>query len=137
VKTVTVQKANRVAVRKQDGRRLREKQPAPIVSTNYFSANVDLGAIPPFFIYQLGRSRRVIDAQAFRTITRDCHLKQPSVHQSGALVLLTMIRALACTLAMVFHFRQVRSHARTAPPGFCEMARQFGYACLTLRFDSG
>jgi hypothetical protein len=136
VKTGRVQNANRVAVRKQDGRPIREKQPAPIVSTNYYATNVDLGAIPPFFIHQLGRSRWVIDAQAFQTITTDCHLKQPSVHQSRALVVLTMVRVLAYTLAMVFYFRQVRSHARTTPPSFCEMARQFGYAFLTLRFDS-
>ena len=136
VKTGRVQNANRIAVRKQDGQPIREKQPAPIVSTNYYATNVDLGAIPPYFIHQLGRSRWVIDAQAFQTITTDCHLKQPSVHQSGALVVLTMIRVLAYTLAMVFYFRQVRSHARTTPPSFCEMARQFGYAFLTLRFDS-
>jgi hypothetical protein len=136
VKTVRVQNVNRVAVRKEDGRPVREKQPAPIVSTNSYATNVDLGAIPPWFIHQLGRSRWVIDAQAFQTVTTDCHLKQPSVHQSCALVLLTMIRVLAYTLAMVFYFRQVRSHWRTRPPSFCEMARQFGYAFLALRFDS-
>jgi hypothetical protein len=136
VKTVRVQNANRLAVRKQDGRPIREKQPTPIVSTNYYATNVDLGAIPPQFIHQLGRSRWVIDAQAFQTITTDCHLKQPSVHQSPALVILTMVRVLAYTLAMVFYFRQVRSHARTTPPSFCQMARQFGYAFLALQFDS-
>ena len=136
VKTVRVQNANRVVVRKQDGQPIKEKKPAPIVSTNFYATNVDLGAIPPQFIHQLGRSRWAIDAQAFQTITTDCHLKQPSVHQSRALVVLTMVRVLAYTLAMVFYFRQVRSHARTPPPSFCEIARQFGYAFLTLRFDS-
>jgi hypothetical protein len=136
VKTVRVQNANRVAVRKEDGRPIREKQPAPIVGTNFYAANVDLGAIPPLFIHQLGRSRWVIDAQAFQTITTDCHLKQPSIHQSCALVVLTMIRVLAYTLAMVFYFRQVRSHARTTLSAFCEMARQFGYQFLALRLDS-
>jgi len=136
VKTVRVQNANRVAVRKQDGQPIKEKKPAPIVSTNFYATNVDLGAIPPQFIHQLGRSRWVIDAQAFQTITTDCHLKQPSVHQSPALVVLTMIRVLAYTLAMAFYFLQVRSHARTTPPSFCQMARQFGYAFLALRFDS-
>ena len=106
------------------------------MSTNFYATNVDLGAIPPQFIHQLGRSRWVIDAQAFQTITTDCHLKQPSVHQSPALVVLTMIRVLAYTLAMAFYFLQVRSHARTTPPSFCQMARQFGYAFLALRFDS-
>lgn len=136
VKTVRVQATNRVAVRKQDGQLIRKKQPAPIESTNYYATNVDLGAIPPRFIHQLGRSRWVIDAQAFQTVTTDCHLKQPSVHQSPALVALTMIRVLAYTLAMVFYFRQVRSHARTTPPSFCQMARQFAYGFLALRFDS-
>jgi hypothetical protein len=46
------------------------------------------------------------------------------------------VRVLAYTLAMVFYFRQVRSHAHTTPPSFCQMARQFGYAFVTLRFDS-
>jgi hypothetical protein len=136
VKTVRVQNANRVVVQKQDGRRLAEKQPAPIVSTNFYASNVDLGAIPPLFIHQLGRSRWVIDAQAFQTVTTDCHLKQPSVHQSCALPALTMIRVLAFTLAMVFYYRQVRSHYRTTPPSFCEMARQLGYEFLALRLDS-
>ena len=79
VKTVRVQNADRVVVRKQDGQPIKEKQPAPIVSTNFYATNVDLGVIPPHFIHQLGRSRWVIDAQAFQTITTDCHLKQPSV----------------------------------------------------------
>jgi hypothetical protein len=136
VKTVRVRKANRVTVRNEDGRPIREKQPAPIVSTNYYATNVDLGAIPPLFIHQLGRSRWVIDAQAFQTITTDCHLKQPSVHQSRALVVLTMIRVLAYTLAIVFYYRQVRSHCRRLPPSFCEMARQLGYQFLAPRLDS-
>lgn len=136
VKTVRVRKANRVAVRKQDGRPIREKQPAPIVSANYYATNVDLGAIPPLFIHRLGRSRWAIDAQAFPTITTDCHLKQPSVHQSCALLMLTMIRVLASTLALVFYYRQVRSHCRRPPPSFCEMARQLGCRFLALRLDS-
>mgnify|MGYP005842012207 CR=1 FL=1 len=136
VKTVRVQNAKRVAVRKQDGLPVREKQPAPVVSTNYYATNLELGAIPPRFIHQLGRSRWVIDAQAFQTVTTDCHLKQPSVHQDCALVVLTMIRVLAYTLAMVFYFRQVRSHLRTTRRSFCETARKFGYAFLALRCDS-
>ncbi len=137
VKTVRVQKTNRIAVEKKDGRPVPKKEPAPIVSTNFYATNVDLGAIPPLFIHQLGRSRWTIDAQVFQTITTDCHLKQPSVHQCCALLVLTMIRVLAYTLAMVFYFRQMRSHCRATPPSFCEMARQFGYGFLTLRFDSG
>lgn len=136
VKTVRVENVNRVAVHKQDGQLIREKKPTPIVSTNFYATNVDLGAVPPRFIHQLGRSRWVIDAQAFQTITTDCHLKQPSIHQSCALPILTMIRVLAYTLAMLFYVRQVCSHSRAAPPSFCEMARQLGYGFLAPSADS-
>lgn len=136
VKTVRVEKVNHVTVRSEAGRRIREKQPDSDLSTNYYASNVELGAIRPQFLHQLGRSRWSIDAQAFQTVTTDCHLKRPSVHQSVALVVLTMIRVLAYTLAMVFYHRQVRSHARRRAPSFCEMARQLGYAFLAWWFDS-
>ena len=138
VKTVRVQNAKRVQIQKQadSNVKVKTKQPAPILSTSSHATNVDLGAIPPLFIYQLGRSRWTIDAQVFQTITTDCHLKQPSVHQSCALIVLTMIRVLAYNLTMVFYYRQVRSHCRTTPPSFCEMARQLAYRFLTIRFDS-
>jgi hypothetical protein len=161
VKTVRVQNAKRVKVeerpvevpqtqetpaektntknskgKKPKGARVKIKQPAPIVSTNFYASNVDLGAIPPFFIHQLGRSRWTIDAQVFQTITTDCHLKRPSAHQDCALIILTMIRVLAYTLTMVFYYRQVRSHCRGVPPGFCDMARQLAYSFLALCSDS-
>jgi hypothetical protein len=78
----------------------------------------------------------MIDAQAFQTITTDCHLKQPSAHQDCALIVLTMIRVLAYTLTMVFYHRQVRSHCRGVPPGFCDMARQLAYCFLTPCSDT-
>ena len=136
LKTVRVRSINRVTVRSEQGRRIRERQPDCEVSTNYYASNMEWGAIPPCFLHPLGRSRWSIDAQAFQTVTTDCHLKRPSVHQSVALVVLTMIRVLAYTLAMVFYHRQVRSHARRRAPSFCEMARQLGYAFLALRLDS-
>jgi len=37
---------------------------------------------------------------------------------------------------MVFYYRQVRSHCRTIPPTFCEMARQLAYRFLTVGFDT-
>lgn len=114
VKTARLRKANRVAVEKQEGRPIRDKQPTSIVSTHYYATNVDLGAIPPWFIHRIGRSRWAIDAQALQTVTTDCHLKRPSVHQSNALVVLTMVRVVAHTLAMAFYFRQARSHAARA-----------------------
>jgi hypothetical protein len=100
-------------------------------STNFYATNVDLVSIPPEFIHQLGRSRWTIDVTAFQTITTDCHLKQPSVHQDVALIVLTMIRVLAYTLTMVFYHRQVRSHCRKARPSFCEAARSLALALLS------
>ena len=81
-------------------KRVKTKKDDPIVSTDFYASNGDLGAIPPYFIHQLGRSRWTIDVQAFQTITTgarvesafDCHLQQPSAHQYNALVVLTMIR---------------------------------------------
>jgi hypothetical protein len=93
VKTVRVQNGHRVVIQKKDGAAVKTKQPAAVLSTNFYATNVDLGSIPPLFI----------------------HLKRPSVHQSCALVVLTMIRVLAYTLSMVFYHRQVRSHCRAAP----------------------
>jgi hypothetical protein len=37
---------------------------------------------------------------------------------------LTMIRVLAFTLTLVFFHRQVRSHFRKSPFGFCDLARR-------------
>ena len=116
--------------------RVKTKKPDPIVSTNFYASNVELGAIPPYFIHQLGRSRWTIDVQAFQTITADCHLKRPSAHQDCALIVLTMIRVIAYTLTMVFYYRQIRSHSRGVAPGFCDMARQLGYGFLTARSDT-
>ena len=111
-------------------KRVKTKKDDPIVSTNFYASNLDLGAIPPYFIHQLGRSRWTIDVQAFQTITTDCHLKQPSAHQDISLVVLTMIRVIAFTLAMVFYYRQIRSHSRSVAPGFCDMARQLTYSFI-------
>ena len=64
-------------------------------STNFYATNFELGAISPLFIHQFSRSRWRIDTEVFQTITTDCHLKHPAVHQTTALVVLTMIRVLA------------------------------------------
>src|ERR1035441_1488830 len=74
-----------------------------------------------WFIHQFSRSRWRIDTEVFQTITTDCHLKYPAVHQTTALVVLTMIRFLAYTLSLLFYHRQVRSHAR----GICETFHEF------------
>lgn len=128
VKTVRVQKIKRVKIERVGELRDKKKEQVSIQSTNFYASNVDLGSISPEFIHQLGRSRWTIDATAFQTLTTDCHLKQPSVHQDVALVVLTMIRVLAYTLMMVFYHRQLRSHCRKAPPSFCEAARSLAQA---------
>jgi hypothetical protein len=68
---------------------------------------LELGSIPPFFLHQLGRSRWDIDTWLFQTLVTEGALKQPSLHQGykNALVVLTMIRVLAFTLAQVFYHR--------------------------------
>jgi hypothetical protein len=94
--------------------------------------NLELGAIPPVFVHQLGRSRWLIDTAVFQTITTDGHLKKPSVHQGRgqALLVLTMIRVLAFTLTLVFFHRQVRSHFRNCSFGFCDLAQRLAYQFL-------
>lgn len=117
------------------------KEACPETSRNYYATNVELGSVPPLFIYQLGRSRWIIDTEAFQTLTTDSHLKQPSVHHNRgqALVNLIRIRVLAYTLSMVFYHRQVCSHFRKPSFGFCDLAKQMAYAFLSAarRLDSG
>jgi hypothetical protein len=136
VKTIRAQQLRRVVVREQDGARVKTKEPAVVEGANYYATSLELGSIPPRFIHQLGRSRWTIDAQAFQTITTECHLKQPSAHRDRSLLALTMIRVLAYTLAMVFYHRQVRSHCRGPAPTFCWMARELAYEFLAPRLDS-
>ena len=112
VKTVRIENRNRVTVSEEDGHRIKRKTAAPQESTNFYATNFELGSISPLFLHQLSRSRWRIDTEVFQTITTDCHLKHPAVHQTTALVVLTMIRFLAYTLSLVFYHRQVRSHAR-------------------------
>ena len=101
----------------------RQTQSAEDTATNFYAGNLELGAIPPLFLHQPGRSRWRIDAQVFQTIATDSHLKEPSAHQSQALVVLTMIRLLAYTLSLLFYHRQVLRHASdTAPATFRELA---------------
>src|SRR5258707_11059161 len=100
-------------------------------STNFYATNFELGSISPMFIHQLGRSRWRIDTEVFQTITSDCHLKHPAVHQTTALVVLTMIRFLAYTLSLVFYHRQVRSHARGKCETFHECAKRIAYGFVT------
>ena len=76
VKTVRTQQKNRVRVGLNDaGQRRPRKEMVVEQSTNFYASNLELGTIPPVFVYQLGRSRWVIDTEVFQTITTDGHLK--------------------------------------------------------------
>jgi hypothetical protein len=132
VKIVRTDRRREVTVQ-SEGERLRpSKTEVAEQSTNFYVTNFELGAIPPLFIHQLGRSRWRIDAEIFQTITTDCHLKHPAVHQSTALVVLTMIRLLAYTLSLVFYQRQICSHARTRCDTFHEFAKRLAYWFVAL-----
>jgi hypothetical protein len=133
VKTVRIEPQRRVTVSEKDGRRTKSKTAVRQASTNFYATNFELGSISPLFIHQLSRSRWRIDTEVFQTLTTDCHLKHPAVHQTTALVVLTMIRFLAYTLSLVFYQRQVRSHARGKCETFHAFAKRiaYGFAILT------
>lgn len=127
VKTVRIEQLRRVTVSEKDGHRIKSKTPVTQESTNFYATNFELGSVSPLFIHQFSRSRWRIDTEVFQTITTDCHLKHPAVHQTTALVVLTMIRFLAYTLSLVFYHRQVRSHARGKCETFHECAKRIAY----------
>jgi hypothetical protein len=101
-------------------------------STNFYATNFKLGSISPLFLHQFSRSRWRIDTEVFQTLTTDCHLKHPAIHQTTALVVLTMIRFLAYTLSLVFYQRQVRSHAHGKCETFHEFAKRIAYWFVAL-----
>jgi hypothetical protein len=139
LKTVRQQPVKRLRVRRDEqGEKRAVKETVVEPSTNFYASNLELGSIPPVFIYQLGRSRWVIDTTVFQTMTTDAHLKRPSVHQdrAKALIVLTRIRVLAYTLTLVFFFRQVRSHSRKGSLGFCDLAPKLAYWFVVLQADS-
>jgi Transposase DDE domain len=127
VKTVRIDHQRRVTVSKKDGHRTKTKTAVTQQSTNFYATNFQLGSISPLFVHQFSRSRWRIDTEVFQTITTDCHLKHPAVHQTTALVVLTMIRFLAYTLSLVFYQRQVRSHARGKCETFHDFAKRIAY----------
>ncbi len=127
VKTVRTEHLRRVTVNEKDAHRTKTKTAVTQESTNFYATNFELGLVSPLFIHQFSRSRWRIDTEVFQTITTDCHLKHPAVHQTTALVVLTMIRFLAYTLSLVFYHRQVRSHARGKCETFHECAKRIAY----------
>lgn len=132
VKTVRSDRKRQVTIRPESDRLRKGKSEVAQDSTNFYATNFELGAIPPLFIHQLSRSRWRIDAEVFQTITTDCYLKHPAVHQNTALVVLTMIRLLAYTLSLVFYRRQVCSHARGRCGTFREFAKRLAYWFVAL-----
>lgn len=132
VKTVRTHRKREVTVTPEGDHLRKRKSEVAEESTNFYATNFELGAIPPLFIHQLSRSRWRIDAEVFQTITTDCHLKHPAVHQSTALVVLTMIRLLAYTLSLVFYQRQICSHARGRCDTFREFAKRLAYWFVAL-----
>jgi hypothetical protein len=132
VKTVRIASQRRVMVREKDAHRSKGKTEMSQQSTNFYATNFELGSISPLFIHQFSRSRWRIDTEVFQTITTDCHLKHPAVHQTTALVVLTMIRFLAYTLSLVFYQRQVRSHTRRKCETFQELAKRLAYWFVAL-----
>ena len=137
VKTVRIEQLRRVTVSEKDGHRIKSKTAATQESTNFYATSFELGSLSPLFIHQFSRSRWRIDTEVFQTITTDCHLKHPAVHQTTALVVLTMIRFLAYTLSLVFYHRQVRSHARGKCETFHECAKRIGYWFMTPAANTG
>lgn len=132
VKTVRIDHKRQVTISQAGEHLQKSKSDVALESTNFYATNFELGAIPPTFIHQLSRSRWRIDAEVFQTITTDCHLKHPAVHQSTALVVLTMVRLLAYLLSLVFYHRQVRSHAHGPTIGLHEFAKRLAYGFVTL-----
>ena len=132
VKTVRTEQQRRVTLREKGAPRTKGKTAMAQPSTNFYATNFELGSISPLFIHQFSRSRWRIDTEVFQTITTDCHLKHPAVHQTTALVVLTMIRFLAYILSLVFYHRQVRSHARRKCETFHELAKRLAYWFVAL-----
>jgi Transposase DDE domain len=136
VKTVRIDRRREVTVSQVGAHRTKTRTVATQESTNFYATNFALGSIPPLFVYQLSRSRWRIDTEVFQTLTNDCHLKHPAVHQSTALVLLTMIRLLAYTLSLVFYHQQIRSHARGRCQTFHEFAKRLAYWFVAVSFNT-
>ena len=133
VKTVRIKQQRRVTVSEKDCHRTKSKTAVTQESTNFYATHFELASVSPLFIHQFSRSHWRIDTEVFQTITTDCYLKHPTVHQTTALVVLTTIRFLAYTLLLAFDQRQVRSHARAKCETFHEFAKRIasGFAILT------
>jgi hypothetical protein len=126
VKSVRREERKRLRIERDGTRRSPHKTSVWEQSTNVYASNLGLLTASPEVIEMMGRSRWRIDTEVFQTLTTECQLKHPAVHQQHdqALVVLTMIRVLAYTLLLVFFHRQVLSHCRHRPPSLCHVAGQ-------------
>ena len=137
VKTVRIENRRRVTVSQKDNQRNKSKTVVTQASTNFYVTNFELGSVSPLFIHQFSRSRWRIDTEVFQTLTTDCHLKHPAVHQTTALVVLTLIRFLAYTLSLVYYHRQVCSHARGKCETFHDFAKRMANWFVALSPNTG
>lgn len=126
VKAVRREEKKRLRIERNGTHRSPRKESVWEQSTNVYASNLGGLVVSPELIEAMGRSRWRIDTEVFQTLTTDCQLKHPAVHQQHdhALVVLTMIRVLAYTLLLVFFHRQVLSHCRHRPPSLCQTAGQ-------------
>jgi len=138
LKEVRQEAQTRLRVEGEGGHRTRRKTVVWEESLNLYASNLDVLACSPTGLAALGRSRGRIDTEVFQTLTKECQLKHPAVHQQHdqAFMVLTMIRILAYTLLLVFFHRQVLSHARHTPPTLCQVATQVVPAFAQVHPDS-
>lgn len=131
--------AHRVVEVDEQGRRRAAKHVREQRTTSYYASNIELGLVPAVFLYRLGASRWVIDAELFQQLTTQAHIKRASIHQQRyrALVVLTRIRLLAFTLLLVFYHRQVHPRGRWRHCGITQLARLLAYAGLAAPWDPG
>ncbi len=124
VKTVRREAKKRVRIERDGASRRTGKELVWGQSTNVYASNLGPLMASPELMEDLGRRRWRIDTEVFQTLTTECQLKHPAVHQqhAHALMVLTMIRVLAYTLLLVFFHRQVLSHRRHRPPSLCQLA---------------
>ena len=139
VKEVRREAQRRVQVQREGGRRTCAKTLVWDESTNIYASRLNELACSPAALVEMGRRRWRIDTEVFKTLTTECQLKHPAVHQQHdqALVVLTMIRVLAYALLLVFFHRQVVSHARRQAPSFCQVARHVIPRFGQMYADSG
>lgn len=138
VKTMRRTEIRRQAVEQADGHRTVRRVPHWETQTTLCASSLSPMVMPAEMLEDVARSRWRIDTEVFQTLTTQCALKRPSVHQGQeqAWVVLTMLRVLAYTLLLVFYHRQVLSHARRGRLSLVELARQLLHGVLREGADT-